>query len=198
MYATHEHAVEKMPYDWRIHDRMTALKMGMRNFEDSGELEIGDHVTNQHGGGDEFIGEVIDPNGGRGHVMVRWLSDDIRTHRVVAVPRPHLVKADYAPPREFDERPHGGNGSTAWLLNATAHGWHVGGNYACSPAQLSSGYDGWIDAWLQGTKVSIRFNAAGEITWSRIISDCMGQAYASVKHGKGAGRIAMMWVTPGP
>jgi hypothetical protein len=108
------------------------------------------------------------------------------------------VKTDYAPPREFDDRPHGGNGSTAWLLNAAQHGWHVGGGYACNPTELSSGYDGWVDTWLHGTKVSIRFNAAGEITWARIISDCMGQAYACVKEGKGAGRIAMMWITPRP
>jgi hypothetical protein len=186
-----------MPYDWRIHAHMTGLKMGIHNFKDTRKLAVGDHVTNQHGGAGEFIGEVLNPGAGDGEVMVRWLSDHIGPRQTAPVPRHYLVKADYAPPRDFDDRTYGGNDSTAWVLSAARHGWHVVAGSACNATEMSMGYDGWADAWLRGTKVSIRFNAAGEITWARFIGDYTGRVYASVKQGRGAGRTAMMWLTPG-
>jgi hypothetical protein len=112
------------------------------------------------------------------------------------MPRHYLVKAEYAPPRDFDERAHAGNGSTAWLLSAAEHGWAVGGSHATGATEMSNGHDGWVDAWLCGTKVTIRFNGAGEITWARIIGDLGSGPYVSVKQGKGAGRWAIEWLTP--
>jgi hypothetical protein len=196
MCVTPEHVVEKMPYDWRIHAHMTGLKMGICNFDDTRELAVGDHVTDQFGGAEAFVGEVVNPDAGDEQVEVRWLSEHIGPRRTTTVPRHYLIKADYAPPRDFDDHAHAGNGSTAWLLSAAEHGWHVGGSYANGATGMSNGYDGWADAWLRGTKVSIRFDAAGDITWARIIGDPGSGPYASVKQGRGAGHVAMMWLTP--
>ena len=189
-------AVEKMPYDRRIHAHMTRLKMGVRNVNCTHLLAVGDHVTDAFGGPGNFVGEVVNPNAGDEQVEVRWVSDHIGPRQTTKVPRRRLVKADYAPPRDCDERVHGGNNSSAWLLNAAMHGWDVAGGAACDATETSTGYDGWADAWRGGTKVSIRFNAAGEITWARIIGDDGKGPYACVKQGTGAGHSAVMFVIP--
>jgi hypothetical protein len=197
MCAAPDDAVEKMPYYWRLHAHMTRLKMGIRNFNCTHALAVGDHVTDQFGGPGNFVGEVVNPDAGGKQVEVRWLSDHIGPPRTTKVPRHRLVKADYAPPRDFDERAHGGNNSSAWLLRAAEHGWHVADSGpAYSATEMSKGCDGWADAWLGGTKVSIRFNAAGEITWTRIIGDHGGGPYVGVKQGRGAGHTAMRFIIP--
>jgi hypothetical protein len=195
MGAVPDDEVESMPYDWRIHAHMNRLKMGVRNFDCTHALAVGDHVTDQFGGPGDFVGEVVNPDAGEEQVEVRWLSDHIGPRRTTKLPRHCLLKADYAPPRDFDECAHGGNTSSAWLLSAALHGWDVSGAPAYGATAMSKGHDGWADAWLAGTKVSIRFNAAGEITWARIIGDHGGGPYVNViKQGARAGHTAMMWL----
>jgi len=120
-------AVEKMPYDRRIHAHMTRLKMGVRNVNCTHLLAVGDHVTDAFGGPGNFVGEVVNPNAGDEQVEVRWVSDHIGPRQTTKVPRRRLVKADYAPPRDCDERVHGGNNSSAWGLKAPLPGGGVGG-----------------------------------------------------------------------
>jgi hypothetical protein len=64
--ATPDDAVEKMPYDWRIlHYRMTWFDMGVRNFNCTNALAVGDHVTDQLGGPGNLVGQVVNPDAGR-------------------------------------------------------------------------------------------------------------------------------------
>lgn len=179
-------------FDATTYAEMTGARMGLRNFTDPKPLAAGDLVTSQYGDAEQFLGRVT--NVCDDDVTVEWLSAHIGPARTTTQPRSYLVKASHSTHR--DRITHGcfGSGIAAWLLSASEKGWHFVG-HSGSGSPTSGYYEGTASAWLRGVHVSVRFAVGGEITWAKVIGEkYVGQPYAVVVDGPGAGHAACMWL----